>query len=94
MLDCRNGAIGSVARAREIAVTLPLGQERLRLVPRLRSALLVMPFVSSQAESARRTCSAIGTPSRSLTSRSPSKMSGSIRKAVCFFVLGVTANTV
>lgn len=59
------------------------------MVARLRSAFMT-PFLRSQAERARRTCSDTGTPSRSLTRRNPVRMSSSSLKAVCFFLLGVT----
>ena len=55
---------------------------------RLRSALFVMPLDSSHARIARLTCSETGTPSRSQTSRRPSRSCSSIRNVV--ILLGIT----
>lgn len=55
---------------------------------RLRSAFTATPFDSSHILNARRTCSEMAAPSRSLTASSPSSTSSSMRIVVTF--LGVT----
>ena len=76
--------LGALVLVTQASVPLLQTGYRFRLPPfRFRAALSlsVSPLDLSHCRNARRTCSETGTPSRSLTVRSPFRMSGSIRNA-------------
>ena len=63
------GSAATMAASEPAVTACPGRQERLRLAGRLRSAFTT-PFFASQSLNAKSTCTAIGSPSRSLIARS------------------------